>query len=162
MNTREIAKLACRLLALYFAIVTLTSLAWIIPSLLGADEVLLFATSYTANTLIYISIVVVLWRYANRIAVWLMPDPTEFSLGSLSFQMVQRLAFSVVGLIFAVQGAAEFLQFVAYSLSAPEGITGNWVQPMNAATKLILGGGLLIGADNLMRLLGRLESNRVP
>ena len=162
MDSRDIAKLACRLLALYFAIVTLTSLAWIVPSLSGAEEVLLLTTSYAANTLIYLGIVVVLWRYAGRIALWLVPDPSDVSLGGLSFRMVQRLAFSVVGLVFAVQGAAELLQFVAYRLSAPEGVTGNWIQPINAATKLILGGGLLIGTDNLMRLLGRLEQDRIP
>ncbi len=161
MDTRDLSVLACRVLALYFVLVTLTSLTWIIPSLFSTEEVFLFVTSYAANTFVTLGVAFALWRYAPRLATWLTPKPSEISVGTLSFQQVQRLAFSVVGLIFAVQGAADLLQAAADGLFAPAGFT-NLVRPISGAVRLVLGVGLLLGVDALTGLLGRLEQNRVP
>ncbi len=162
MDTRDLSALSCRVLALYFVLITLTSLTWMIPSLFGTEEALLFVTSYAVNTLVTLGVAFTLWRYAPRIATWLTPNPSDVNIGALSFQQVQRLAFSVVGLIFAVQGAADVLQVIADGLFAPAGFTNSFVRPVSGAVRLTLGLGLLLGMDNLMGLLGRPEQNRVP
>lgn len=161
MDSRDIAKLACRLLALYFAAFALSTLAWSIPSFFGSDDVAIFALSYAANFLVNAGIAFFLWRYADLIASRLMPTPSNIELGDVSFEKVQRLAFSLVGLIFAIQGASELLQAAALNVST-QGLTNPWDQPVRAVIKLLLGGLLLVGAGGVTQFLSRLEQDRIP
>lgn len=162
MDTREIATLTCRLLALYFTVVAFTSLVGFIPPLFGsADDVVFFTSWYAVNVLVYAGVALFLWRYAEPTARWLIPTQGSVDLSGLTLAQVQRLAFSVVGLIFAVQGTAGLLQAIAFDLSSP-GVTNAWERSVSDAVKLVLGVLLFSGKDGLMGFLGQLERDRVP
>ena len=166
MNTREIAKLACRLLALYFTVIVLFSVPWLFSSFLYVDEFSSSSTPFATFTLSaavfagQLFVASVLWLGAERFSRWIVPEPLEVDFGS-SLETLQRLAFSSIGLVFALQGGAALLEQGILSLNPSFGAGMSWGASISSGIKLLAGSFLLVGGRGLSRLLSRLESNRV-
>ena len=164
MNTRDIAKLACRILALYFIITVLTSLPWTLSNLIGivrenVDLMFFFVT--LASLLANLAVGVILWWQTERVASWLVPTSRELSSEGLSLAVLQRLAFSVVGIVFVSAGLAGLAQYSASGFSATNS-NAFGVGLVRSGVELVIGLWLLFGAGGLVNLLGRLEQNRIP
>ena len=163
MNARDVATLACRLLALYFTVVVLTSVPWLLYSLINLDTFsrtdntfalfVVTAGGFVAN----LAVGLLLWRGADRVARVLAPETAPAKL-DVSFERLQETAFSVVGLVFAVAGLAELGQSVAFSASS---LGGAWAEPVGAALKVALGLWLLLGGGRLATFLRGLEESRI-
>lgn len=167
MNAREIAKFVCQLLALYFTATILFSAPYLFSSLfyveegLGPGRLALF-TATLAVFLGQVFVALTLWLGASRFSRWIAPEPSAIDLGGLSLEVLQRLAFSVVGLVFALQGGAALLEQSILSLNASFGSGMSWSEAVGSGIRLLLGGFLLLGAKGLTGFLSGLESNRIP
>ena len=163
MNARDVATLACRLLALYFAVVVLISIPWLLYSFVNVDTfsradntfalLMITAGGFVAN----LAVGLLLWRGADRVARILAPETAPAKL-DVSFERLQETAFSVVGLVFAVAGLADLGRSVALSLS---GLGGAWAEPVGAALRVALGLWLLLGGGRLATFLRGLEASRI-
>ena len=166
MDTRDLAKLACRVLALYFTIFVLISIPWLTYSLVnvqsfGLSDITFTSLLFTAGGFLgNLLVSLFLWLQAERVAVWLAPEPKGVSLGELSLRTLQKLTFSVVGLVFAVSGFATLLE-VGVSNLLTVGLTNRWDGPVSAAIRFVIGLWLLFGADELIKVLSSLEQNRI-
>ena len=165
MTTRDIAKLTCRLLALYFALFALNTLPYLLFLLFSLES--FNSSDPTFTSLLFsgggflgnMAVSLLLWAKAGRVSWWLEPQPKEVT-GRISFRTLQKLAFSVVGLVLAVLGFADLLQEGVLSFGTVG--TDRWDAAVGAAIRLILGLWLLFGVDSFMNLLGKLEQNRIP
>lgn len=166
MNTREIAKFVCQLLALYFTATILFSAPYLFSSLFYVDEGLgpSRLALFTATLAVFLGqffVALALWLGAGRFSRWIVPEPSTIDLGGLSLEVLQRLAFSVVGLVFALQGGAALLEQSILSLNASFGLGLSWREVVGPGVRLLLGGFLLLGAKGLTGFLSGLESNRI-
>ena len=165
MDTRDLAKLACRVLALYFTIFVLLSIPWLFYSLVNVRSFSLSDVTFTSllftagGFLGNLLVSLFLWLQAGRVAVWLAPEPKGMSLGEPSLRTLQKLTFSAIGLVFAVSGFATLLE-VGVSNFLTVGLTNRWDGPVSAVIRFVIGLWLLFSADELIKVLNRLEQNR--
>lgn len=168
MNTRDIAKLACRLLALYFTASVLISVPWLFSSFLYVDEFRGSSTplaTFTLTAAIFLGqlfVTTVLWLGAARFSRWIVPEPSDIDFGGLSLETAQRLAFSTVGLVFALQGGAALIEQGVLSLNPALNAGTSWGAVTGSVVRLLLGALLLVGVRGLTRSLNGLMRNRIP
>jgi len=158
MTQRQIARLACRLLALFALVMAVGAVQWAVsgfafePSELpGIAHARWFWVAQVLPVVLYAATAAILWLAADRLAAWMSAD-TDTATSLPGEAGLQSVAFSVVGLCilgWAVPGLASLAVHPVFEL-------GEWRANVAAiALQVALGLALLLAARRLVALLSR-------
>jgi hypothetical protein len=170
MSISQLSFLAVRLYSfvLVFAAIGQAEQALFLPSM-GTPDSRFFAVACGVNAALYLLVAAFFIGRTRTIARFLVPTgQVELELGSPDPFWV--LGFSLVGLVFAVKGGADFLAistdwvsrhysgaggpYSGYSFSLPGAVA--------AGAKTLLGLWLFLGAQKVLALIRRLETGTSP
>lgn len=169
MTKREIAVLACKILAIYVALQAVSPLAYGVVSL--GDAILRGRWEVQVGQILalilaivpYVVIGTILWWQANRLATHMVSGMTEAQAPEVKVieTDIQPIAFSVVGLLIlaeAFASAVSLLSTVLYqnwrSLLASVTLYNDAVETV---TRLAVGLWLLLGSRGLAKFLNRVR-----
>ncbi len=170
MTKREIASLACKILAVY----TLLKIPQYIPGLyfllfgIFVEELRYESTvpffwqlsTTLVPTLLYLVVGILLWCRSNALAGKMVSDEqTEEGQSRISGQAVSAIAFSIVGLVVLVHAIPRITSVLSYLAFQPAAeFEGRWTANVIAeltalGVQVILGAVLLMGGRTLSRLV---------
>lgn len=121
MSEKNIAKIACRVIAIYIMIKGLEQAFYLFGIFYYKPSVI---QGFDRNTIIqmilgsiiplafYIILGIILWVKATKISNYMIDDDTENNKTNINVNRLQSAAFSVVGLIILVKLIPEILNFI--------------------------------------------------
>ena len=172
MKKEDFAFIACRLLAIYWAVMAIYSISSLAISFVAWNDSVAEASSQMAAvinfslvpSLLYILAALIFWFGAARIVRILIPTESEISGGStINLFQAQSIAFSAVG-IFLLAGALPEMGGVLYKFSLMKEMDSHAqmffdtkANIVELLIRLLIGVLLLFGARGLSGVLIRIR-----
>jgi hypothetical protein len=174
MNRQEVAALICKSLALLlfavaacFAVTVLSISITLLMSEPWNRSISSFLVVLLPGLFVFSILIVgiVYWKKSNAIAARMVSaDPTPVTLQSINVQDLTVLAFSIVGIVFLVEGILEFLRVVFLSREFAFTPSEFWYNSatLTALVQLALAFWLVLGSRGIVRLIYWLRTAGVP
>lgn len=182
MTQREIARLCCKVLAVYAFISSLQVIGGMllyIGTLLSMSDsfmnTLTTVVGAIVGPLLSVVFAILLWKNAGIVAAWMtghnlqdsMDEPDSFRIQA-SLRDVHTIAFSILGvwvLLGIIPDAADLISRIIFSESDQAALIGSNVLTRGVSYglvmiffRLVIGVWLLFGAKNLVRFLHKIRT----
>ncbi|MCK4624646.1 MAG: hypothetical protein KAV00_04990 [Phycisphaerae bacterium] len=175
MTKREIASLACKILAVYALLhipqylqgvyFALSSIIQGEPIFGDTSGVLLNFSIFLIPTLLYLAVGILLWRRSDALASRMVSDdqPSE-GQSTISGRAVSAIAFSIVGLVVLVDAIPRIARVLSHLAFQPTmEFEGRWTANVIAelialGVQVILGAVLLVGGRALSQLVTKIRT----
>lgn len=165
MNYKPIAKLACRIMAIYFFIISLQFVPNLFVNLLFYHDKMgdVGYSMLSSLSIILPGLVasILLWIFADKISPYMITEQgEEISARAIEYKNAAVLAFVIMGMFVLISSIASFVStFIQYRMTAAQEFArgninlGYVPRLIGDAVKMLLGLWLLFGSNGIVKVI---------
>ncbi len=170
MNSRTLATIACKALALYGILISLNYLVYFVSSLMslgspsGYDnksELVFSAIAETVPYLLQLAFVVLLWNNAEPIARKMVPDSPDQGPSQFTLDQIYIVSFTIIGIFILIETLPVFFYQLANLWATRkldfrrEQLAERYIGLIVPGIKIILALMLLFGNKSIIKTITR-------